>query len=279
MEQSCHPSSTDAWDTLDVRHASASGPKPNTKAVKQPPGYSVVGADFDAPSGVLSTGAVECPAGTVVWGGGSFTNGANTFLADVNSSVPYGSGAWVASINNTSGADLSFDVQAICADQPAKYVISATTDNPAGTQNYVQVTCPKGTVVLGGGAYSDSTDPADNMNSSFPSVSKKKVGSWFGNMNNGSGSDASVTSSAICARKPKGYKQYFTTVQNPAGQQTAASTTCQAGMPISGGPISEGGGLSVNMGASLAYGNLWAVDENNASPSPFALAVYVLCAE
>jgi hypothetical protein len=267
-------------DTSGVASASTatSGPK---AAPKEPAGYTVVGTDYDAPSGMTTGGSAVCPAGTVVWGGGASITGTNSLLGDINTSTPFGSGAWVADVNNTSGADLTFDVEAICANQPAKYAIeSATADNPAGTQKYAQASCPKGTVVLGGGGISSSQDLAVDMNSSFPSVSKKHIGSWVTNMNNGSGADANVEAAVICAKKPKSYKMVVTpSIVNPAGDQTSTSANCAAGMPIGGGPVADGAESGVAMGTTVAYGTSWVVFENNTSLSPDSLSVYVLCAK
>jgi hypothetical protein len=260
--------------------ASAAVAKAHPQKASEPKGYTVAFATYDAPSGEQSTGTAVCPSGTVVWGGGSAIESptdTSTLLADMNTSAPFGV-SWVARVSNTSGSDLEFVVQAVCAKQPAQYTIkSKQADNAAGTQSYTKASCPKGTVLLGGGGSSGSDDLSVNMNSSFPFVSHKNIGSWVVNSNNGSGSDASVTAVAICATQPKGYEMQTSTVDDPPGGQGSTVTGCTAGEPIGGGALSNGGGLNVNIGSSFVYGG-WGVIENNTSPSLYSVTDYSICA-
>ena len=261
--------------------ASAAVAKAHPQGATEPKGYTVAFATYDAPNGEQSTGAATCPTGTVVWGGGAAIESpteTSTLLADMNTSIPF-EGAWVATISNTSGSDLQFVVQAVCAKQPLQYVIkSKEADNPAGTQSSTKASCPKGTVLLGGGGSSVSDDTSVNMNSSFPSVSHKNIGSWVVNSNNGSGSDASVAAVAICATQPKGYVMQTATVDDPAGGQGGTGIVCTAGQPIGGGALSNGGGLSVNIGSVFLFGG-WSVIENNTSPFDYSVTTYSLCAK
>ena len=182
---------------------SLSGKPPATLArpAPEPPGYTVVTNNFSARNGSQSFGTADCPAGTVVWGGGAEI-GTASLDANIGTSVPNGSGEWAVFVNNVSGADTDFNVYAICADQPSGYVIESNkVDDPAGRQSGAKASCPKRTVVLGGGGVSSSPYPSVNLNSSWPTV-VKHIGSWNVDMNNASSLDASVGAYVVCGRTP-----------------------------------------------------------------------------
>src|SRR5689334_23076887 len=65
---------------------------------------------------------VNCPARTVVLGGGISTSSASV-LTNMGSSFPLGPTGWVGVVNNTSGAAVSFKVYAVCAASPRSYAI------------------------------------------------------------------------------------------------------------------------------------------------------------
>ena len=126
----------------------------------KPAGYKIVKAGFPAPSGRDTSGSVACPkvkgARTVPLSGGALIEG-NSLDASINSSWPTARG-WNARVRNASGAATDFTVYAVCAKKMTGYVQqkSAAVSNPAGSQNAAGYACPKGHVLLGGGALSTS---------------------------------------------------------------------------------------------------------------------------
>src|SRR4051794_13301934 len=88
-------------------------------ALGAPPGYvRVTSPVLAAPSGIQSGGQVDCPAGTVPFGGGAgFFGGLPDFGMDLNTSAPSGSG-WRARYNDRSPRNATFGIIAICASAP-----------------------------------------------------------------------------------------------------------------------------------------------------------------
>jgi hypothetical protein len=69
---------------------------------------------IDLQPGTQNEAAVQCPAGSVVTGGGVSLASSSTQV-NVNSSYPISAGAWRADVNNASNGVTTFTVYAICA--------------------------------------------------------------------------------------------------------------------------------------------------------------------
>jgi len=104
--------------------------------------------------------------------------------------------------DDASGSDTVFAAWVECATQPSNnaVVTSAAVDNPPGAQTDVVAACPKGTVVYGGGSYSNSGQNTVGVNSTHPSVAGKSY-SWSVDMDDASSADAGVTVDAVCGHK------------------------------------------------------------------------------
>ena len=81
----------------------------------------------------------------------------------------------------------------------------ATTGNPSGSQNFIEVSCPSGWHVVGGGVFGTAEELGQNINSSYPSNGKGEFGNtaWAGWVNNQSGEAAEISALAICAKAEK----------------------------------------------------------------------------
>ena len=246
-----------------------------------PKGYVFESATFTATNNQQTGGAVACPTGTVTWGGGAVI-GAGNLNHNINTSYPSADGsAWNVKVNNTSGVDVYFHVYAVCADVPANYhvVYSTPVDNPPTTQNYAEAVCPKGTVVLGGGAYSASTSTSVNINSSYPGFSHKSH-FWNVEMNNASLTDSSAQSTIVCSKKPKGYRIVESAViDNPSGSYSSAEASCPSKtVAVGGGLYSSSYSTSVNLQSTFPNSTMWGSYENNASSFDAQIAGWAVCA-
>ena len=109
-----------------------------------------------------------------------------------------------------------------------------------------QVACPAGTVPWGGGVGFTGGIPSagENINTSAPTGN-----GWRGRYNNGSTQTSdNFAIDAICANQPAGYTTTFTTVDNPAGVQSAAIAVCPAGTRLfSGGTLSSADTVDVQL--------------------------------
>ena len=165
--------------------------------LKRNSSYQVVDSAFDAINGTQTTGSVTCPTGKVV-GGGAFVQSGST-AANVNSSIPVTKG-WRADINNTSGADTTAIVYAVCHVKPQGYSLhigTPVTVTPGEFDALASVGCgPSATnVAIGGGGFSNSSSTSVQMQASFPNGQQ----GWSMDEVNNSTSDTTETPYAICA--------------------------------------------------------------------------------
>jgi hypothetical protein len=81
------------------------------------------------------------------------------------------------------------------------YVSSVDTPLPAGAQANAVAQCPAGTVVTGGGAFTDSTSTAVTVNTStIGSSDNATPDEWLVAMNNASASATTFSAQAVCAQ-------------------------------------------------------------------------------
>ncbi len=142
------------------------------------------------------------------------------------------------------------------------------------------VMCPKGTVVLSGGAYIASSSVETGINSSFPNPLNDHV--WEAIVNNFSGAATTFNVYAVCAKEPKGYKLISgKDVSNPAGSQTSATVNCPATDVIVGGGIDDEFSSSISIGAPSSYPGTktsWTAAESNFSTVSDTFVVDAVCA-
>jgi hypothetical protein len=209
---------------------------PADAAATAPPGYRIVRtADLPAPASILdTTGQANCPTGTVPWGGGaSFTNGFAAIGVSLETSEPV-TGGWRARVNNASGAAQTFRVDVMCANRPKGYRIAfATADNPPHTTSPATVSCPTGTVVLSGGAFSTSDTTANLLTSAGPLGPHRYTAS----MANTSDADQQVTAFAVCGAKPAKYAIVSQSETDMGVDDPALTPVCPTGTSILGGGL------------------------------------------
>ena len=103
-------------------------------------GYAVVNSGaLIAPAGAQVHGEAHCPAGTVVFGGGTTVASWST-AANINDSYPTTLG-WSVDVNNASGTDTAFSVHAVCGTQPRRYQ-RLTVKTPFGVRWLMNVRQP-----------------------------------------------------------------------------------------------------------------------------------------
>jgi hypothetical protein len=246
-----------------------------------PPGYSVVSANFPLPNGFQTSGSVTCPVEkgvqTVPFSGGAFV-GTASLDASISSSFPF-SDSWAVDVNNTSGAASQFTVYAVCAKKPKAYVQQhATTPAPADSQTELGAICPKGHVLLGGGARSGSSNPLVSLSSSYPGSTT----TWFVRLNNPTSTSTDVTIYRVCG-KLNVSKTFYQIVaapstDNPAGQLTMTEAMCPGGESVLGGGLRSSGGLGVSVSSTFPFTNFWVGDEGNATTNDASVQAVVLCA-
>jgi hypothetical protein len=248
-------------------------------AASAPKGYVIVGgATRRAPYGHQTSSSVDCPTGTVPFGGGVYTPSVSLYV-NVATSAPTSTG-WTASLANFSGHNTTFGVSVVCAKAPKLYqqVTTGPVPNPARGQSSDSVTCPAGTVVLGGGSSSASSSTQVGINTSIP-----RANGWRVNMNNADFTDTTFTVDAICAKKPRGWTSYVinsgTPVDNPGGADTYAEVACPGtSVPLSGGLESSSNSMFTDLNVTDPTSTTWYGRENNTIGFDSSLTAWVVCA-
>ena len=250
-----------------------------------PAKYTVVAkGPLALPANMQTHGFVLCPAKTVVYGGGVYSNSLSTAV-NINSSYPTMT-AWDADVNNASASATTFSVFAVCAKQNASWAIVGGTQvpAPAGVQTRATATCPAGDKILSGGGFSNSMNTLVNENSTFPTKTGKGLSAVYGwavDQNNGNASDSDVRVWAVCGHAV-GYKEVIgITVTSGAGMQTPGTVGCPAPkVPLGGGMLSNSASTLSNINTSFpsTSDQSWAVFEDNATPGTVTFTPYVICA-
>ena len=269
------------WVLAVIAAATPAGAAParlGPHAATLPPGYQLVrdGPLSAPPSALDSGGLAQCPAGTVVWGGGVGSY-ANSTALTVNTSEPYGTEGWDARINNAGSTTLQFYVDAICAKKPKGYKITyKTVDNATNTQSHATAVCPSPKVVIAGGALSTSDEVDAFLTSIGPAgTTKFKVFVY-----NGTSTDAKVTAYAICAAKPRGYSITSTSFSVPQQMTWVSGFGCPGRHWVIGGGVQAVDHLPVvrvNQSADDgSYG--WVIQATNSGQEPHQVDEYAICA-
>jgi hypothetical protein len=157
--------------------------------------YQIVeSSPFANPADTQSSGSVTCPGRTVPLGGGALSQ-SGSVAVNMNTTIPFGRG-WRTDMNNNTTPATTFEVFAVCARQPRNYTVVTGTPvtNPGFTQTLATATCPAPTVPLGGGAFSGSSSPAVDLNTTFPSGNN-----WDVYEDNTAIGSTSLTAYAVCA--------------------------------------------------------------------------------
>jgi hypothetical protein len=167
----------------------------------------------------------------------------------------------------------------VATDAPPKYRIKTTSgiSLPNNDGTFGVAKCPKGTVVLSGGAYIDSSSVMTGINGSFPAGQR----TWEAVANNFSGVATTFNVYALCAKQPKGYVQLTgKLVSNPAGNQDSATENCPTGdVVLGGGAFDDDPSFSVGMSSSYPSTSAsWTTAVSNFSTTNSKFEVVVECA-
>jgi hypothetical protein len=221
---------------------------------------------------------VNCPARTVVLGGGLSTTSASV-LANIHASYPLGPTGWVGSFNNASVAPASFKVYAVCAAIPRNYAVvqANPVTVPAGGRSSADAFCPPHTRVFGGGGFM-SGGVAVNMDSTVPGIT-----TWGVEGTNATAQSESITAFAVCAKLDGRAVVDGHGVDDPPGVHASDVAICPTGtLPTGGGMDSnfELSNLGVNIAASYPNpaGDGWRGQVNNAGSTDADGVAVVVCA-
>jgi hypothetical protein len=245
-------------------------------ATRKPPGgYRIVKtAVLTLPAGSRFHGQVNCPVGTVPWGGGVITESPDPAV-NIADSFPDGR-TWIVEMNNPTASDTAFQVNAVCAKRPAGYTVVHGTLQllPALLQGDAVATCPAGTRPLGGGGFSSSGNQAVATNSSGPDGQN-----WDLAENNGTVITWNLTAVVVCG-KPVAYRvvmgQPFAVA---ALSRLGSEANCPAPFVVSGGGTFIGSeALQANIDGTEPIGRTaWGSFIGNDSASTLTAVPEAIC--
>src|SRR5262249_2350764 len=117
-----------------------------------------------------------------------------------------------------------------------------------GQQTHVEVPCPAGTKVVGGGAYgSDADVGAQSINSTYPRQDRRKY-FWEINMNNADSTDQTGIAIAVCG-SAAGYLLKHKRMVSYAGEDTLIIQRCGR----LGTQVPLGGGIQASSTSTSDY--------------------------
>ena len=242
-----------------------------------------------------------CPAGSVVAGGGMQVVGEGTadFHTSIQETTPgtIGGGAqslWLVAARNDGTAPHTFGLFAVCQRKPNGYQV-VSRDFAVAPGGFLRdtATCPKGKVVIGGGAAvirEGTRDFRTQIQESAPSTIGGGAQSlWVVALRNNDAAAHTIRISAVCAPKPRGYvvvRRDFTVPANGFVRDTAR---CPKGTVVyAGGAQVAGEGTSdfrtrmqetapgtIGGGAT----SLWLNAVKNTDAKSHKIAMRAVCAE
>jgi hypothetical protein len=153
-------------------------------------------------------------------------------------------------------------------------VISPVMTSPHFREVRGSVTCPAGTVPLGGGSFVQSSSTQVAIASTFPTAN-----GWITDVDNESGNDTSFDVRATCARKPPNYAVVESApVVVPAGGHGSAFAVCPKGSrALGGGGFWDTSGTELTLASSFPGPATWDVSGNNTTLLASRLSAFVVC--
>jgi len=256
--------------------ASAS-PQPASKLT----GYTYKEASVTVPANGQAKATAKCPKGDDVVGGGGYQATQNT-EEDLNSSAPSGDRKWAVEFNNQAGSSDTGVAVAICvaASSLTDYSvqIGTTVDVSPNSTVEANVTCPGGTVALGGGWVNEGTAVTDSNGASDP----LGTNAWRAYPAAG----ASATSGYAvtpCAAKPTKWQQVASSYSvNPVSTATSVTVACPKGTRVlGGGDFNDSNSSLVDIGLTSSLSSLkgWSTTEDNNSSSSESVDAWAVCAK
>jgi hypothetical protein len=225
----------------------------------------------------------ECPTGAVVVGGGGYEVTQKVGV-DINSSYPDSPGTgWIIYFSNDKSTSNTEVGVAICAASSSLANFSVQYGEllpvPANGEGRATVTCPSGTVALGGGADVQGDEMYWAMSGSAPDG----PGGWQVVIASAGPESTVARATVLCATEPAGWAQVTSaSVSNPAGKATNSTANCPKGTNVlGGGPVPSSTDPEVTIGLTTSRTDLkgWHSKENNATSTDDSVVEWAVCAD
>jgi hypothetical protein len=219
--------------------------------------------------GKFGNAGAQCPAGSILVGGGFATN---TKVIITSSSKSESGNVWIVYASNYSGSSQDLNVYAYCLSGKAGSIVqkSAETTVSASRLGHIEVFCPSGSFVTGGGfaTYNDFQP----IMYSYPDENGWQVGAQ-----NNSAVDNRLIVYAICLSGAEGrFTITSASFTVPAGKVGGGRADCRANYFSTGGGFRLDYDLQVYLSSQLSKSDWedYAINTGNRSRE---LTVFGIC--
>jgi hypothetical protein len=253
-------------------------------AAAVPPGLVVEVETSNATSSAKTTKA-DCPAGTVVTGGGAYlTAGAPLGIAALLRLEPAfdGTGYWVGSHEVAAYAPTwRHTAIAVCAPEPAGYeIVSQIGGNQV--QYVTTPSCGTGRNVIGVGGRVNGGEGQVTLEDITPSFDLKTVTVRGVEIPGSTDNSWTVTAYAVCANTPPGLERISLTSVSDSDSHKVAVETCPAGKALysAGVSVNNGNGNVLLSGANITSGITtrgWADEITGGYGNNWTVTAYGIC--
>jgi hypothetical protein len=244
-------------------------------------GYTIVEQRATVSPDSFTNQFAKCPKGDVVVGGGGYEVSQNTQV-DLNSSFPSTHRDWFVQFQNETASDNTGVVVAVCAAASSLSDYSIADGNfvdvPANSTVEADVTCPSGTVDLGGGWVNEGGVYPDSSGVSAP----LGTNGWRAFPSAGSSATEGLAATVCAAQPPKWAQVSSSYSVNPSDTATTVTVKCPQGTKVlGGGDFNTSGSPLVNIGLTSSLSSLkgWSTTENNDSSTSESVDAWAVCAK
>ena len=271
--------SAPAADTPVPTESPTEAPEPTTEIVQpiEPvipegplPYTEVVRERKSIPAGDYSFFVVQCPAESVLVGGG-FAAPPNVL---VYANSPGDGNGWRVAANNTKSSSITIDSFAVCLYQAgvSNDFFFETVSVAAGTEGGASAACPPGSVATGGGW---QVQPGSDT---WISKSFRGSESWNVLAENRSDDSHNLTAAAVCISGLDGIPEQVGESVSVAGASLGVvDAPCSGGLMLGGGFSAHADLLVYASAPSLSGPGLWNSQAFNAADPAKNLTTFAVC--
>ena len=256
----------------------ASGNQPRGRGLA---GLIVEEGRVTVPAKGQASANANCPDGDYVVGGGGYQVAQNT-KEDLSYSLPDDSN-WIVDFNNQASSSDTGVAVALCVAGSSLVDYSnqfgAPVNVPAHSTVQATVTCPGGTVALGGGWYNTGGNVTDSNGASAP----LGPNGWRAFPSSANSYATTGQAAVVCAAEPEHWAQVSSSyVANPSNTATSVRVNCPKHTEVlGGGDFNTSNSPLVNIGVTSSLSDLkgWSTTENNDSSTSESVDAWAVCAK
>jgi hypothetical protein len=203
--------------------------------------YAVEDVDVRMTTDSIGRETVTCPAGTQAVSGGVRLLGdlGPDAAVRIRESAPAaGEDGWTVALSSQEDAAQRAEVVAVCRSELADYTVEVEDEplSPGGSVR-ATVSCPAGTVALGGGAHAVANAETFDLRVQESLPDPDDDGRWIVSMANLASGEPTVSMAAVCAQPPRDHTVVTASETVAAGDAAELEVSCPGEMRVYGGGV------------------------------------------